>query len=63
MSGGYRLCDVIVAGRDGTARRLRDGGPFRLHEVEDGVTDSLRKWFGVPSLEESKKREEKLNKK
>jgi len=49
--------------RFGTQFQAKDGGPFRLHEVEDGVTDGLRKEFGVPSLEESKKREEKLNEK
>jgi hypothetical protein len=49
--------------RFGTQFQAKGGGPFRLHKVEDGVTDALRKEFGVPSLEESRKREEKLNKK
>jgi hypothetical protein len=49
--------------RFGTQFQAVGGGPFRLHKVEDGVTDALRKEFGVPTLEESKKREEKMNEK
>jgi hypothetical protein len=49
--------------RFGTQFQAAGGGPFRLHKVEEGVSDELRKEFGVPSLEESKKREEKLNEK
>ena len=49
--------------RFGTQFRADGGGPFRLYKVEDGVTDDLRKEFGVPTLEESRKREEKLNEK
>jgi hypothetical protein len=47
--------------RFGTQFQAVAGGPFRLHKVEVGVTDALRKEFGVPTLEESRKREEKLN--
>jgi hypothetical protein len=49
--------------RFGTQFQASGGGPFRLHKVEEGVTDALRKEFAVPTLEESKKREEKLNEK
>jgi len=49
--------------RFGTQFKADAGGPFRLYKVEDGVTDDLRKELGVPTLEEARKREEKLNEK
>ena len=50
--------------RFGTQFQASWGGPFRLHKVEDGVTDALRKEeFGVPTLVEPKKREEEMNEK
>ncbi len=47
--------------RFGTQLRADAGGPFRLDKVEESVTDELRKELGVPTLEEARKREEKLN--
>jgi hypothetical protein len=49
--------------RFGTQFQAKDGGPFRLHKVEDGVTDGLRKELGVPTLAGAKKLEEKMNQK
>jgi hypothetical protein len=57
------LMNINRPQRFGTQFRSDGGGPLRLYKVEDGVTDALRKEFGVPTLEESKKREEKLNEK
>src|SRR5262245_13960408 len=49
--------------RFGTQFQAVAGGPFRLYKVDEGVTDGLRKAFNVPTLEESKKREAKMNEK
>jgi hypothetical protein len=36
--------------------------PYRLYNVEDGVTDSLRRSFDAPTLEGAKAREAEMNK-
>ena len=37
--------------------------PMRLDKMEEGITDELRKVWGVPPLSEAKKREAEINKK
>ena len=37
--------------------------PFKLHKVDDGVTDELRRQMSTPTLAEAKQREVELNKK
>jgi hypothetical protein len=39
------------------------GGKIRLYKVDPGVTDNLRRAFGVPPLADAKAREAKLNEK
>ena len=36
--------------------------PFRLGDVEDGVTDALRREYGAPTLAQAKAREAEMNK-
>lgn len=49
--------------RFGTQYRSDGNGPYRLTEVDEGVTDDLRRALNVPSLAASKAREAELNKK
>jgi hypothetical protein len=47
--------------RFGTQFRSMGDGPMTLYQTQEGVTDGLRKTFGVPTLAESKAREAKMN--
>jgi hypothetical protein len=37
--------------------------PYKLHKVDSGVTDGLRRALGVPTLDEARAREAKMNEK
>lgn len=49
--------------RFGTQFRSESGGPFRLHTVDTGVTDELRREMDVPSLSKAKELETQINRK
>jgi hypothetical protein len=47
--------------RFGTQYRSEGEGPMRLYQVDEGVSDEIRKVMAVPSLAEAKAREAELN--
>jgi hypothetical protein len=56
------LMDIGRPQRFGTQYRASGPmAPFRLHEVDDGVTDGLRREFNTPTLEQARAREAKMN--
>jgi hypothetical protein len=55
------LMNIDRPQRFGTQFRSMGNAPMTLYQVDGGVTDTLRKPFGVPTLAKAKEREAQLN--
>ncbi len=56
------LMKIARPQRFGTQYRSEGGAPLRLHTVDNGVTDQLRRLMGEPSLAEAKAQEMEFKK-